>query len=163
MTPTQYRGGGVNEEILFAVGQSSLGAILVASSKRGVASILIGEDEHARRGPAGQVSKGGASRSADESTCRSAWHPPRLAARRPRHRLPAEGMVCCREIPVGQTVSYGDIARKIGRAEGRSRGCRGMRRQQHCGRHSVPSRSAERWQSIRRRVGRRTQACSDRP
>jgi AraC family transcriptional regulator, regulatory protein of adaptative response / methylated-DNA-[protein]-cysteine methyltransferase len=32
MTPTQYRAGGLNEEIRFAVGESSLGAILVASS-----------------------------------------------------------------------------------------------------------------------------------
>ena len=32
MTPTQYRAGGLNKEIRFAVGESSLGAILVASS-----------------------------------------------------------------------------------------------------------------------------------
>lgn len=44
MTPTQYRAGGANEDIRFAVGQSSLGAILVASSGKGVASILIGDD-----------------------------------------------------------------------------------------------------------------------
>jgi AraC family transcriptional regulator of adaptative response/methylated-DNA-[protein]-cysteine methyltransferase len=44
MTPTHYRAGGANEEIRFAVGQSSLGAILVASSKKGVAAILIGDD-----------------------------------------------------------------------------------------------------------------------
>ncbi len=44
MTPTQYRAGGANEHIRFAVGQSSLGAILVASSDKGVASILIGDD-----------------------------------------------------------------------------------------------------------------------
>ncbi|MEC3950156.1 bifunctional DNA-binding transcriptional regulator/O6-methylguanine-DNA methyltransferase Ada [Sphingobium sp. HWE2-09] len=44
MTPTAYRSGGVNETIRFAVGQCSLGAILVASSKRGVAAILIGDD-----------------------------------------------------------------------------------------------------------------------
>src|ERR1700745_1178874 len=44
MTPSQYRAGGANEEIKFAVGQTSLGAILVASSKKGVASILLGED-----------------------------------------------------------------------------------------------------------------------
>jgi AraC family transcriptional regulator of adaptative response/methylated-DNA-[protein]-cysteine methyltransferase len=44
MTPTQYRAGGSNEDIRFAVGQSSLGAVLVASSKKGVASILIGDD-----------------------------------------------------------------------------------------------------------------------
>ena len=44
MTPTQYRCGGANEEIRFAVGQSSLGAILVASSTKGVAAILLGDD-----------------------------------------------------------------------------------------------------------------------
>ena len=44
MTPTKYRSGGANEEIKFAVGQTSLGAILVASSKKGVASILLGDD-----------------------------------------------------------------------------------------------------------------------
>jgi len=43
MTPSQYRAGGVNEKIMFAVGQTSLGAILVASSAKGVASILLGE------------------------------------------------------------------------------------------------------------------------
>src|ERR1700728_4575426 len=44
MTPTQYRDGGANEEIKLAVGQTSLGAILVASSTKGVASILLGDD-----------------------------------------------------------------------------------------------------------------------
>lgn len=44
MTPSQYRSGGANEDIRFAVGQSSLGAILVASSDKGVVSILIGDD-----------------------------------------------------------------------------------------------------------------------
>lgn len=44
MTPSQYRAGGANEEIRFAVGQSSLGSILVASSAKGVAAILIGDD-----------------------------------------------------------------------------------------------------------------------
>ena len=42
MTPTQFKTGGANEEIRFALGQTSLGAILVASSKKGVASILLG-------------------------------------------------------------------------------------------------------------------------
>ena len=35
MTPSQYRNGGISEEIRFAVGQTSLGAILVASSEKG--------------------------------------------------------------------------------------------------------------------------------
>lgn len=44
MTPTQFRSGGVAEEINFALGQTTLGAILVASSKRGVVAILLGDD-----------------------------------------------------------------------------------------------------------------------
>ena len=44
MTPTQFRTGGPNEEINFAIGQTTLGAILVASSKKGVVAILLGED-----------------------------------------------------------------------------------------------------------------------
>src|ERR1700709_55756 len=44
MTPTQYRAGGANEEIRFAVGETSLGSILVASSNKGVACILLGDD-----------------------------------------------------------------------------------------------------------------------
>lgn len=44
MTPSRYRAGGANEEIRFAVGQSSLGCILVASSRKGVVAILLGHD-----------------------------------------------------------------------------------------------------------------------
>ena len=44
MTPSQYRAGGANAKIWFAVGQTSLGAILAASSKKGVVSILLGDD-----------------------------------------------------------------------------------------------------------------------
>jgi len=44
MTPTDYRAGGVNAEIRFAVGECSLGSILVARSERGVCAILLGDD-----------------------------------------------------------------------------------------------------------------------
>lgn len=44
MTPTAYRSGGTRTEIRFAVGECSLGAILVAASERGVCAILLGED-----------------------------------------------------------------------------------------------------------------------
>lgn len=44
MTPTAYRAGGADTDIRFAVGASSLGAILVARSDRGVCAILLGED-----------------------------------------------------------------------------------------------------------------------
>jgi AraC family transcriptional regulator, regulatory protein of adaptative response / methylated-DNA-[protein]-cysteine methyltransferase len=44
MTPSRYRAGGTHEELRFAVGQSSLGAILVASSIKGVVAVLLGDD-----------------------------------------------------------------------------------------------------------------------
>ncbi|TFY94200.1 bifunctional DNA-binding transcriptional regulator/O6-methylguanine-DNA methyltransferase Ada [Pseudomonas nabeulensis] len=44
MTPTDYKAGGPHNQILFAVGQCSLGAILVAQSARGVCAILLGDD-----------------------------------------------------------------------------------------------------------------------
>ncbi len=44
MTPSNYRAGGANTDIRFAIGECSLGAILVASSERGVCAILLGED-----------------------------------------------------------------------------------------------------------------------
>lgn len=44
MKPTQYRQGGSHTEILFAVGECSLGSILVARSELGVCAILLGDD-----------------------------------------------------------------------------------------------------------------------
>jgi AraC family transcriptional regulator of adaptative response/methylated-DNA-[protein]-cysteine methyltransferase len=47
MKPTEYRAGGANTEIRFAVGECSLGSILVATSERGVCAILLGDDPDA--------------------------------------------------------------------------------------------------------------------
>lgn len=44
MRPKDYRAGGPNLSIRFAVGQCSLGAILVAQSERGLCAILLGDD-----------------------------------------------------------------------------------------------------------------------
>ena len=44
MTPTRYRAGGADQEIRFAVGDCSLGSVLVAASTRGVCAILLGDD-----------------------------------------------------------------------------------------------------------------------
>ncbi|AYR21473.1 bifunctional DNA-binding transcriptional regulator/O6-methylguanine-DNA methyltransferase Ada [Alcaligenes faecalis] len=44
MHARQYRAGGAGAVIRFAVGQCSLGAILVAQSQRGICAILLGED-----------------------------------------------------------------------------------------------------------------------
>lgn len=44
MTPASYRAGGANTAIRFAIGECSLGSILVAASERGVCCILLGDD-----------------------------------------------------------------------------------------------------------------------
>jgi AraC family transcriptional regulator of adaptative response/methylated-DNA-[protein]-cysteine methyltransferase len=43
MTPTRFRAGGAGLSIRFAVGECSLGSILVAASDRGVCAILLGD------------------------------------------------------------------------------------------------------------------------
>jgi AraC family transcriptional regulator of adaptative response/methylated-DNA-[protein]-cysteine methyltransferase len=47
ITPSAYRAGGVDATIRFAVGECSLGSILVAKSERGVCAILLGDDPDA--------------------------------------------------------------------------------------------------------------------
>jgi len=124
MTPTQYRAGGINEEITFAVGQSTLGAILVASSKKGVAAILLGDDpdELVRdlqdRFPKARLI--GADRDYETMVARVIGfvEAPGLGLDLP---LDVRGTAfqqrvwqALRQIPVGATVSYAEIALRIG-------------------------------------------------
>ena len=44
MTPSQYRTGASAERIRFAIGECSLGSILVAATERGVCAVLLGDD-----------------------------------------------------------------------------------------------------------------------
>jgi AraC family transcriptional regulator of adaptative response/methylated-DNA-[protein]-cysteine methyltransferase len=124
MTPSQYRAGGVNEEIRFAIGESSLGAILVASSKKGVVSILIGDDpdELIRRlqDRFSQARLVGGDAEYESLVARVVGfvEAPRLGLDLP---LDVRGTAfqqrvwqALRDIPTGQTVSYSEIARKIG-------------------------------------------------
>jgi len=60
MTPSQYRRGGEALRISFAIGESSLGAILVAATEHGVCAILFGEKKElardlARRFPKAEI------------------------------------------------------------------------------------------------------------
>lgn len=47
MTPTAWRAGGAGTRIRFAVGQCAYGAILAAASDKGVCAILLGDDPQA--------------------------------------------------------------------------------------------------------------------
>ncbi|KPW86052.1 ADA regulatory protein /Methylated-DNA--protein-cysteine methyltransferase, partial [Pseudomonas syringae pv. coryli] len=44
MKPSEYRAGGANVDIRFALGESSLGSILVARSTKGICAISLGDD-----------------------------------------------------------------------------------------------------------------------
>jgi AraC family transcriptional regulator, regulatory protein of adaptative response / methylated-DNA-[protein]-cysteine methyltransferase len=47
MTPTDFRAGGKGAAIRFALGQCSLGSILVAATEKGVCALLLGDDPDA--------------------------------------------------------------------------------------------------------------------
>jgi len=124
MTPTQYRTGGANEEIRFAVGETSLGAILVASSKKGVASILLGADPDTLvrnlqdRFPKARLIGADGDYEALVARVVGFVEAPNLGLDLP---LDVRGTAfqqrvwqALQEIPVGQTVSYAEVARRIG-------------------------------------------------
>jgi AraC family transcriptional regulator of adaptative response/methylated-DNA-[protein]-cysteine methyltransferase len=124
MTPSQYRAGGTNEEIKFAVGQTSLGAILVASSTKGVAAILLGDDpdELVRnlqdRFPKAHLIGGDRDYEALVARVVGFVEAPGIGLDLP---LDVRGTAfqqrvwqALQEIPVGKTVSYAEIAQRIG-------------------------------------------------
>lgn len=124
MTPSQYRAGGLNEEIKFAVGQTSLGAILVASSQKGVAAILLGDDpEELVRNLQDRFPKAtliGADRKYEKLVAQVVGfvESPRASLNLP---LDVRGTAfqqrvwqALQAIPVGETASYSEIAQRIG-------------------------------------------------
>jgi AraC family transcriptional regulator, regulatory protein of adaptative response / methylated-DNA-[protein]-cysteine methyltransferase len=124
MTPGKYRAGGADEDIRFAVGQSSLGAILVASSDKGVAAILMGDDPEGLvrdlqdRFPKARLIGGDTDYEQLVARVVGLIEAPRIGLDLP---LDVRGTAfqqrvwrALRDIPPGKTVSYAEIARAIG-------------------------------------------------
>jgi AraC family transcriptional regulator of adaptative response/methylated-DNA-[protein]-cysteine methyltransferase len=124
MTPSQYRGGGNNEDIRFAVGQTSLGAIVVASTNKGVAAILLGDDpDELVRDLQDRFPKAhliGADNGYEALVARVVGfvEAPKIGLNLP---LDVRGTAfqervwkALQEIPAGATVSYAEVARRIG-------------------------------------------------
>jgi AraC family transcriptional regulator of adaptative response/methylated-DNA-[protein]-cysteine methyltransferase len=124
MTPTQFRTGGANEEINFALGQTTLGAILVASSKKGVVAILLGDDpEKLLRDLQDRFPRAtliGGDKEYEELVARVVGfiEAPKRSLNVP---LDIRGTAfqqrvwrALQRISAGTTVSYADIARRIG-------------------------------------------------
>jgi AraC family transcriptional regulator of adaptative response/methylated-DNA-[protein]-cysteine methyltransferase len=124
MTPTIYRTGGANADIRFAVGECSLGSILVAQSEIGVCAILLGDDPEALvrdlqdRFPRATLIGGDTEFEKLVSRVVGFIEAPGLGLDLP---LDVQGTAFQRrvwqslqEIPPGSTASYTEIAERIG-------------------------------------------------
>jgi AraC family transcriptional regulator of adaptative response/methylated-DNA-[protein]-cysteine methyltransferase len=124
MTPSKYRAGGASTDIRFAVGECTLGSILVAQSERGICAILLGDDpEVLTRELQDQFPKanliGGDSRY-EELVAKVVGflEKPGVGLDLP---LDVRGTAfqqrvweALRKIPAGLTASYSDVAKQIG-------------------------------------------------
>jgi AraC family transcriptional regulator, regulatory protein of adaptative response / methylated-DNA-[protein]-cysteine methyltransferase len=124
MTPTRYRAGGKDTTIRFAVGECSLGSILVAASGQGVCAILLGDDPEALvrdlqdRFPRAQLVGGDVEFEVLVAQVVGLVEAPALGLDLP---LDVRGTAfqqrvwqALREIPAGRTASYSEVARRIG-------------------------------------------------
>jgi AraC family transcriptional regulator of adaptative response/methylated-DNA-[protein]-cysteine methyltransferase len=128
MTPSRFRAGGRGETIRFAVGACSLGAILVAATGKGICAILMGDDpdqlvrDLQDRFPNAELR--GAEREFERTVAQVVGlvEAPRIGIDLP---LDVRGTAfqqrvwqALREIPAGQTVSYAELAGRVGLAAG---------------------------------------------
>ncbi len=124
MTPSAYRAGGANTAIRFAIGQCALGAILVAASDRGVCAIFLGDDPDALarelqdRFPRAELIGGDADFEQRVAKVVGFVENPALGLELP---LDVRGTAFQQRvwqalvaIPPGETVSYSELARRIG-------------------------------------------------
>ena len=124
MKPSDYRAGGLNADIRFAVGQCSLGAIVVAQSNRGVCAILLGDDPdalvHDLQDKFPRANLIGADHDFEQLIAKVVGfiEAPAIGLDLP---LDLRGTafqqrvwMALREIPVGSTASYAEIAQRIG-------------------------------------------------
>ncbi|MDQ3185414.1 MAG: bifunctional DNA-binding transcriptional regulator/O6-methylguanine-DNA methyltransferase Ada [Pseudomonadota bacterium] len=124
MTPKSYRAGGTDTEIRFAIGESSLGSILVAQSERGICAILLGDDpDKLARDLQDSFPRANLIGGDDDFEQMVAKVVGFVEAPGIGLDLPLDvrgtafqqrvWQALC-EIPVGQTASYTDIAKRIG-------------------------------------------------
>jgi AraC family transcriptional regulator of adaptative response/methylated-DNA-[protein]-cysteine methyltransferase len=124
MTPTRFRSGGSGERIRFAVGECSLGSILVAATDKGVCAILLGDEPDAlvrdfqRRFPNAELVGGDSEFEQMVAKVVGFVEMPALGLDLPLHvrgtAFQQRVWRALREIPPGSTASYTEIADRIG-------------------------------------------------
>ncbi|WP_334146701.1 bifunctional DNA-binding transcriptional regulator/O6-methylguanine-DNA methyltransferase Ada [Hyphomicrobium sp.] len=124
MTPRDFRSGGTHADLRFAVGECSLGSILVAASDKGIAAILFGDDPetlvHDLEDRFPNANLIGGDRAFEDVMAKVVGlvEAPEVGLDLPldvrgtafQHRV----WRALREIPVGTTATYSEIAEKIG-------------------------------------------------
>ena len=128
MTPSAWRAGGQGAVIHFAIAQCALGAILVASTQRGICCILMGDEPDALardlqdRFPRAELH--GAEPGYEQVVARviAFVEAPGIGLDLP---LDVRGTAfqqrvwqALREIPAGHTVSYAELAERVGAPKG---------------------------------------------
>jgi len=124
MTPTRFRKGGTGTTIRFAVAEGSLGSVLVAASDQGVCAISLGDDPDALvrelqdRFPKAELIGGDEEFERTVAQVIGFIEAPKTGLDLP---LDVRGTAfqqkvwqALREIPAGSTVSYADVAQRIG-------------------------------------------------
>jgi AraC family transcriptional regulator of adaptative response/methylated-DNA-[protein]-cysteine methyltransferase len=124
MAPARFRSGGAGESIRFAVGQCSLGSILVAATDRGICAVQLGDDpevlvkELQDRFPKARLRGAEAEFERWVAEVIGLVETPAIGFDLP---LDVRGTAfqqrvwdALRRIPPGSTVSYAEIARRIG-------------------------------------------------
>lgn len=124
MTPRRYRAGGADTDIRFAIAQCALGALLVAASPQGVCAIALGDDADALarelqdRFPQARLSGDDADFARVVAQVVGFVEAPRIGLALP---LDLRGTAfqrrvwaALRTIPPGQTLSYTELAQRIG-------------------------------------------------
>jgi AraC family transcriptional regulator of adaptative response/methylated-DNA-[protein]-cysteine methyltransferase len=124
MKPSEYRAGGANTAIHFSVGECSLGSILVARSARGVCAIFLGDEPETLlhdledRFPKARLIGGDKDFETIVAKIVGFVEEPKKGLDLP---LDVRGTAfqqrvwrALQEIPVGKTVSYADVAKRIG-------------------------------------------------
>jgi AraC family transcriptional regulator of adaptative response/methylated-DNA-[protein]-cysteine methyltransferase len=127
MSPRSYQRGGADERIRFAVGQCSLGAILVAATERGVCAILLGDapqplvEDLQRRFPQAVLEAGDGAFETWVAQVVGFIEAPKLGLSLP---LDLRGTAfqqrvwkALAAVPVGTTSTYARLAKAIGRPE----------------------------------------------
>jgi len=125
MTPTVYRRGGAGMDIRYAIVASPLGRLLVAETSRGVCAVAMGaSDAGLERGLRAEYPAATVSRDRGALTRWTTAILAHLEGRRPRLDLPLDVQATAFQwqvwnalaaIPYGETRSYADVAKAIGR------------------------------------------------